>query len=126
MPATQVINLLIVDDEPDLVSSLQRILKARGFSIETACSGEEAVVCATNHTPDGILMDIKMPAMDGVEAVRQIRSVCPDAFVIFMTGYSELVKEAEAHGPVAVLSKPVDPKEVCDLLDGASGASSPS
>lgn len=117
MTTTQGLNLLVVDDEPDMVSSLQRILKARGFAVEIANSGEEAVTWARDHEPDGILIDIKMPGMNGVEAVRKIRAHRPDVFVVFMTGYSELVQEAE--GSVAVLSKPVDPGQVCALFEEA-------
>ena len=119
MTITQGLNLLVVDDEPDMLSSLQRILKVRGFSVEIANSGEEAVAWARDHEPDGILIDIKMPGMNGVEAVREIRSLRPDVFVVFMTGYSEFVKEAEDEGSVAVLSKPVDPGQVCELFEEA-------
>ncbi|NCF86450.1 MAG: response regulator [Verrucomicrobiaceae bacterium] len=123
MTTTQGLNLLVVDDEPDMVSSLQRILKARGFAVEIANSGEEAVTWARDHEPDGILIDIKMPGMNGVEAVRKIRAHRPDVFVVFMTGCSELVQEAEAEaeaeGSVAVLSKPVDPGQVCALFEEA-------
>ncbi|MEN9020477.1 MAG: response regulator [Verrucomicrobiales bacterium] len=123
MTTTQGLNLLVVDDEPDMVSSLQRILKARGFAVEIANSGEEAVTWARDHEPDGILIDIKMPGMNGVETVRKIRAHRPDVFVVFMTGCSELVQEAEAEaeaeGSVAVLSKPVDPGQVCALFEEA-------
>ena len=119
------LNLLVVDDEPDMLQSMRRILKAKGFSVEIANSGEEAVRAAQDHQPDGILMDIKMPGINGVEAFRQIRAQCPDVFVIFMTGYSELVREAEAEGPVAVLSKPVDPGHVCELIEDNSKVKHP-
>ena len=111
------LNLLVVDDEPDLVRSLRRILKARGFHVEVADSGEEAVAWAETHKPDGILMDIRMPGINGVEAFRRIRALRPEVFVIFMTGYSEVAREAEMEGPVAVLSKPIDPAEVCSLIE---------
>jgi CheY-like chemotaxis protein len=119
---TQTLNLLVVDDEPDMVRSLQRILKARGNNVEIANSGEDAVRWVRDHEPDGILMDIRMSGINGVEAFRQIRALRPDVFVIFMTGYSEFVREAEQEGPVAVLSKPVDPGLICDLIDNAPSA----
>ena len=120
MATTQALNLLVVDDEPDMVSGLKRILKAQGFTVEIANSGSEAIDCARLHQPDGILMDLKMPGMNGVEAVREIRAMFPNVFIIFMTGYSELVREAEEEGPVAVLSKPIDPGQVCELIENAS------
>lgn len=113
------LNLLVVDDEPDLASSLSRILKTRGFCVETAHDGENAVEWARDHEPDGVLMDIRMPGINGVEAFRRIRALHPEAFVIFMTGHSELVREAQNERPIAVMSKPVDPGQICDLIDGA-------
>ena len=114
------ISILIVDDEPDMLRGLRRILKVRGFDVDTAGSGEEAVERVREREPDGILMDIRMPGIDGVEAFRQIRSIAPNVFVIFMTAFSKLVDEAHDEGPIDVLSKPVELDEVCTLIEHAS------
>lgn len=108
--------VLVVDDEPDMASGIQRILKLQGYEVHTANSGEEAVLEARDWQPDGILMDLKMPGIDGVEAYRQIRPLCPNAFVIFMTAYSSLVDDARGEGAAEVLTKPLDPEQTCELI----------
>jgi CheY-like chemotaxis protein len=108
--------MLVVDDEPDMARGLRRILKLEGYEVAIAGSGEEAIEQAREWHPDGILMDINMPGIDGVEAYRQIREVCPGAFVIFMTAYSSLVEEARDEGAIDVLTKPLDPGATRDLV----------
>ncbi|MFT5523283.1 MAG: two-component system response regulator HydG [Pirellulaceae bacterium] len=111
--------ILVVDDEPDMARGLRRILRINGYDVQIAHSGEEAIDRSREWPPDGILMDIKMPGIDGVEAYRQIRVMCPNAFVVFMTAFSSLVDEAREEGAVDVLTKPLDPAETCELLANA-------
>jgi CheY-like chemotaxis protein len=100
--------ILLVDDDPDLVSGLSRILESRGWHVRWALSGHEAVKMAFQQMPEVILMDIMMPGMNGIEACREIRRVCHGVPVIFMTGFSVLEPGAREAGALAVLSKPVD------------------
>ena len=108
--------MLIVDDEPDMARGIRRILKLRGYSVQIAHSGEEAIEQAREFLPNGILMDLKMPGMDGVQAYRQIRPLCPNAFVIFMTAFSSLMNDARGEGAVDVLTKPLNPADTCELI----------
>ena len=117
---TQPRNILVVDDDAGMRKTLRRILTAKGFQVQLASTGEEAVALAAVSPPDGILMDIKMPGIDGVEAYRRIRTGCPSAFVIFMSAYTSLAREAEAEGAVAVLGKPLDPARLCTILAEAA------
>ena len=114
------LELLVVDDEPDMVRGLRRILRAQGHRVDVAHSGEEAVEKTKQMQPDGLLMDIRMPGMNGVEAYRHIRRQCPDAFVVFMTAYSDLVEEARQEGAIEVLAKPLDIEHLCPLLERAA------
>lgn len=111
------LSLLIVDDEPDMLRGLGRILKLRGFDVTTAGSGEEAVERVRESEPHGVLMDIQMPGIDGVEALRRIRAIAPNAFVILMTAFTKLMDEAREEGPVDVLSKPLELEGVCKLIE---------
>lgn len=110
--------LLIVDDEPGMLRTLRRIMAVKGFEVETAASGEEAVERAASWRPDAILIDIRMPGMNGVEAFRQIKERSPNSSVVFMTAYSgsSLVDEAVAEGGIAVLPKPLDIDTLCDRI----------
>lgn len=108
--------MLIVDDEPDMAQGLRRIFRLQGYEVQIARSGEEAVAQVRDWEPNGILMDLKMPGMDGVEAYRKIRTICPNAFVIFMTAFSSMVQQAREEGAVDVLTKPLDPGATCELI----------
>lgn len=119
-PDQPMLRILVVDDEPDMRTSLRRILKLKGYEVRTAGSGEEAILASREFKPDGILMDIRMPGMDGVEAFRRIRVERPESFVCFMTAHSELIASAKQEGGGRVLTKPVDLEELCDLVQRES------
>lgn len=108
--------MLVVDDEPDMAKGLRRILELKGYDVRIALSGEEAIEESREWEPDGVLMDLKMPGIDGVEAYREIRTICPNAFVIFMTAFSSMVEQARDEGAVEVLTKPLDPAATCELI----------
>lgn len=110
------LDLLLVDDESDMVRGLARILRAKGYCVDVAHSGEEAVEKTKVSKPDGLLMDIRMPGMNGVEAYRHIRRYCPDAFIIFMTAHSDLIEEARCEGASDVVTKPLDFEHLFPLL----------
>jgi DNA-binding response OmpR family regulator len=66
--------LLVVDDDPDMRELLQTELESQGFAVLTAMNGAEAVATAKTMAPDVILMDILMPVMDGIEAIRKLKA----------------------------------------------------
>lgn len=91
------IRILAVDDEPDLRSLLRILLQSKGFQVEEAASGEEAVSMVTGSAPyDLVIMDIMMPGIDGVEACRQIRehSSVP---MLFLTARSKIEDKQQAY-----------------------------
>lgn len=91
------IRILAVDDEPDLRSLLRILLQSKGYQVEEAASGEEALAMVTGQSPyDLIIMDIMMPGMDGVEACRQIRqhSAVP---TLFLTARGRLEDKQQAY-----------------------------
>lgn len=110
--------VLIVDDEANMRKTLAEILRDEGYRVTTAGSGEEAVgLCRTNRF-EAILMDVRMPGIDGVEAFRQIRRHQDDARVILMSAYSiEALKESALDdGAIAFLPKPLDLDRVINLV----------
>ena len=110
--------VLIVDDDKGMVTTLKDILGACGHQALHAESGHEAIEHARTGTPHAVLMDIRMPGLNGVDTFRELKRLAPDAYVIFMTAYatSELVEEARREGAIEVLPKPIDMELLLDLL----------
>ena len=80
--------VLIVDDEPDTLEIIRRLLQFEGFEILTASTGEEGVKKVEEEHPEVVLMDISLPGIDGNEAVRRIKKVHPFPSVIMLTAYA--------------------------------------
>jgi DNA-binding NtrC family response regulator len=119
MSALTSLRVLVVDDEPGMRRTLSRVLKARGYQVETADDGLSDVDAAAEFRPDCILMDLRMARHEGIEAFRRIKPVCPNAFVIFMTAYSsgELTGQAVGVGAVEVLAKPLELEHLSELIE---------
>ncbi len=109
--------ILVVDDDPDMVASLTRLLKMRTFEVSQAFGARQAVELASQFHPDVVLMDIKMPDMDGIEAFARMKRVHPELAAIFMSGSTELMAQARAAGATSVLQKPLDPKRLFEALE---------
>ncbi len=119
---TRPLRILVVDDDQDFRENLLDILETHGYETATAMDGFQALerIKESEHF-DVVLMDIKMPAMDGVETFRQIKLLDPDATVIMITAYSrdELVKDALREGAYAVFYKPVEITELLGVVQQA-------
>lgn len=89
-------HILVVDDEGPNRYSISKNLQKVGYTVTEASSGTEALEHLTRTEFEVVLTDIKMPGMDGVELLRQIRADSPDAVVILMTGYASLPSAVEA------------------------------
>jgi len=113
--------VLVVDDDRTMVRTLSDVLAFKGWEVATAYSGEEAVNAAAARPYDVILMDVRMPGMDGVEAFKAIKSLRPDTTVVLMTAYAaqDRLAEAERSGVWRVLSKPVNVPALMELLASA-------
>ncbi len=113
--------ILIVDDDPGLRRSLQMILEHRGYHVETTEDGAQAIELVGVRPFDMILMDVRMPVLDGVHALKQIKTLRPDAMVTLMTGYAieDLLQDALAEGAFALLDKPVSIEDVIALIERA-------
>jgi two-component system response regulator HydG len=112
------VKVLVVDDDFRMVRTICDILNINGFGTVTAVNGEEAVSKTLSDFPDCVLMDIKMPGMDGITALKLIRKTRPDLPVVLMSAYTteEQVREAMGHGAQAVLSKPIDIQAALSFL----------
>jgi DNA-binding NarL/FixJ family response regulator len=111
------IRVLLVDDQKLFRESLKSVLEIRNSNIEVvgqASNGDEGWRMAVKYRPDIILMDIRMPVMDGVESARRVRAECPESKIIMLTTFSddEYVFEALKLGAVGYLLKDIQPEEV--------------
>lgn len=114
--------VLVVDDDRGMTRTLADVLSLNDWQVTAAHSGEEAIEQVRNTSFALVLMDIKMPGISGVEALKEMRRVRPGLRVVLMTAYSahQLVEEAVRAGVVAVLSKPLAIPELLRLVTEAT------
>lgn len=110
--------ILLVDDNEAYIDSIKDILEDEGYEVQTANSGEEACDISDAARFDLVLMDIKMPGMNGVECFLRMKSQNPAVKVILFTAYAltELIEKAHANGVLAVLKKPLDLDKLDKIL----------
>lgn len=114
--------LLLVDDEPNVLSSLCRLLRGEGYAIRTASGGGEALGMLEQEPADVIISDMRMPAMSGAELFKHIRDRWPGSGRILLTGFSEVAATIAAvneGGIHAYLNKPWDDAQLRQAVRGA-------
>jgi DNA-binding NtrC family response regulator len=89
------IKVLLVDDEPDFVNTLTNRLTLRKLSVLSAHGGAEALAVLDDKPVDVVVLDVKMPGMDGIAAIRQIKKAHPLVEVIMLTGHASLEASIE-------------------------------
>lgn len=104
------IKLLLVDDEENFVKTLAERLEIRGLKPEVVLSGEEALEFMVKDLPDVIVLDLRMPGIDGMEVLRRVKKSKPDVQVIILTGHGTDKDQQEAMriGAFEYHKKPVD------------------
>src|SRR5215831_12068314 len=113
--------LLIVDDEPNILSTLRRALELEGYAVEVAGSGRVALDKLRAHTFDGVLLDVAMPEMDGLAVLRALRQNDPELPVMMMSGNATLATAVEATklGACDFLEKPLTTDKVLITVHNA-------
>ncbi|SFM64031.1 sigma-54-dependent transcriptional regulator [Thermodesulforhabdus norvegica] len=108
------IRLLVVDDELDFLETLMKRLKKRGVQVKGVKSGEEALECLSQDPFDVVILDVKMPGMDGLETLRAIKARHPLVEVIMLTGHAnvETAVTGMELGAFDYLMKPMDIDEL--------------
>ncbi len=105
------LNVLVVDDSMIIRRNLKKMLGELGCNIVAeAANGQEAVELYAKHNPDAVTMDITMPIMTGIEALKEIRKNYSDAVIIMVTshGQEELVMDAIKSGAKGYMLKPIN------------------
>ncbi len=111
--------ILIVDDEKPLCDSVVRLLQRKNYDAEAAESGAEALQKLAEQTYDLVLLDIKMPGMNGLEVLRRAKEINPEIMVLFMTGYGTIENAIEALelGALGFVRKPLPIDELVSAID---------
>ena len=102
--------MLVVDDDPGMLDTMVDILTEMNFKVTTASDGNQAFALVRAGSFDAVLMDIKMPGIDGIEALKRIKATKPGAKVIIMTAHAsdDVVLSARKEGASTVLYKPIE------------------
>lgn len=110
--------VLIVDDNIDLAEGLRDGLEDEDCLVTTATSAEDAIGLCQSADFDIILMDVKLPGIDGIGGLIGILNLKPDSRIVVMSGYkvSSLLDEATQRGAVSVLQKPFSVEQVLELI----------
>jgi DNA-binding NtrC family response regulator len=113
--------VLLVDDEEEFVNTLSERLEMRDLNSETALNGEQALQIVTDEEPDVMVLDLKMPGIDGMEVLRRVRKAYPKVQVIILTGHGtdKDAEEAKKLGAYSYLQKPVDIDHLVKVMKDA-------
>lgn len=106
--------VLVVDDEPSVCEVLKEFLQNNGYNVEVAYSGDEAIAAYKKDRPDVVLLDVRMPGKDGLETLREIKSLDSSATVIMVTAVHKenVVRQAMDDGAVDYITKPINPQSL--------------
>lgn len=115
------VKILIVDDESVVRQAFERILSSAHCDVVAVSNGPEALQVMAAQPFDVVLLDVRMPGMDGMTVLRAIKQNWPESEVIVITGYAALqtAKESVALGAFDYLAKPVGPQEVIHVTHEA-------
>jgi len=115
------IKILLVDDEPDVTRILSKRLGRRGYECQATANGQEAVDAMAQFAFGLIIMDVKMPVMDGMSALQIIHARWPKTQIILLSGHADmqLAVQAMSEGAFGYLMKPVDIDELLFKIEDA-------
>jgi len=116
------VRVLVVDDEEDFATALVNRLARRGFDAVPAFSGPQALIRLRAAATDVIVLDLKMPGMDGLETLREVRRLDPHVQVIVLTGYGTVATGIDGMqlGAADFLQKPTSIEQLCIAIEVAA------
>lgn len=109
----RVLRVLVIDDDPALLTTLARVLASEGFQVDVASDGAAGLARARERRPSAVILDLHMPVMDGYAFLRDFRTIpeCPAVPVILMSGSPDLATARQRIGApdvVQLMPKPLD------------------
>ena len=121
--AGQRIKVLLVDDEETFRETLAKLLRRRGLDVATAANGEEGLERLVEHLPDVVVLDLRMPGLDGLATLIRINELRPGTRVVMLTGHGSVEAGVEALRGAAwdFLLKPISPDQLVEVILAAAG-----
>ena len=112
------IRLLLVDDEVDFLDAMRPGLERRGFQVSVAQNGHAALELLTKEAIDAVVLDVKMPGIDGVETFHEIKRIAPGVPVILLTGHGSIGQAfaTSREGVADYLAKPCDVETLARVI----------
>ena len=112
------LKVLVVDDDEIVCALLQDLLTKQGHQVNTYSDAQRGLAAAGKQAFDLVLLDIRMPVLNGIEVLKKMRPQLPKARFVMITASpeDELVGDAFSSGATLCLSKPIDPQKVNELL----------
>lgn len=113
--------VLLVDDEEEFVETLAERMRIRGMEVSTTNSGADALKLVDDEAFDVVVLDLKMPGIDGLEALKRIKRRRPDIQVVLLTGHATVEKGVEAikEGAIEFLEKPIELASLTETIHKA-------
>ncbi|MBM3157647.1 MAG: response regulator [Chloroflexi bacterium] len=113
--------VLVVDDNEEFCQNLSDILESRGYEASTAHDGFKAIELVKQKGFDLVLMDVKMPKMDGVETFKRVKNISPQTAVVMVSAFSvdNLIRDALREGAFSYLRKPIDFDRLFAIIESA-------
>jgi len=115
--------ILVIDDEPDVVSYLSAFLEDEGFKVLAASNGQDGLTLAREKTPDLITLDITMPGMSGIEVLTSLRRDdhlhrIPVVIITGVTSFDKLTDYRDVRPPEGFMQKPIDLMKLLSTIEG--------
>jgi DNA-binding NtrC family response regulator len=118
----QAVRVLVIDDEEDFASAIAERLVRRGFLANAVFSGRKALECVNSAEYDAVVLDLRMPEMDGLETLRAIRQIDPNVQILVLTGHGTVAEGIGGMqlGAADFLQKPVAFETLCVSIEAAA------
>ena len=118
---TEVVQVLLADDEKEFVETLAARLEVRGMEVHTALSGDEALSRIKENRIDVVILDVLMPGRDGIQTLKEIKEINPLLQVLMLTGHGTIQTGIEGMklGAYDFLIKPTDTLDLVEKIEGA-------
>lgn len=111
-------NIVVADDDPQVLDIFKELLEKEGYQLFLALDGKEAVEIVRNHPIDVAILDLRMPGMDGIQALKEIKAINETTQVLIVTAFADMesLRECAVQGAFDYIPKPVHLREIIESV----------